>query len=306
MTTIPSRKSTLIDNLMSILNQTFRFDKFCINIDDYMSFEDYEFYFGLEKLDSRIEVNICDRKWRSCNKLLPTLKKYPEAVIITVDDDILYPKDCIETLIKGYKNNPDCVISHDSSPIIIEDGKFIQITNNVDIRLNQKKFGRYFSMCCLFPPHIFDGTDLYDYDKMKYCTEGTHDELWFWLMSTMNCVKSVALNDIHDFGTYILKDAYSDGYKLSDINCDVSTMLKYNDNIKNLYGDKLDEIVGKSKTEFVLTKDNIYNFFYNFWIVRIFYKNNFVLNLDNLPDSYFKELSDFLNGSEINLDDVKI
>ena len=74
-----SRKGRLKDLINIILKQSWQgFEKFCINIDDNLSKEDYEFYDILKEIDNRIEINICDHKWRSCNKLLPTLKKAQE------------------------------------------------------------------------------------------------------------------------------------------------------------------------------------------------------------------------------------
>ena len=36
-------------------------------------------------------------------KLIPTLNRFRNKLIITIDDDILYPKDMIENMIKCYK-----------------------------------------------------------------------------------------------------------------------------------------------------------------------------------------------------------
>jgi len=307
MTTIPSRKKRIKDNIKSILEQSWQgFYKYCINIDDNLGEEDYAFYESLKELDERIEINICENKWRSCNKLLPTLKKYPDAVIITVDDDICYGKDCLKYLAEEYEKNPDCVIAHEINPIIVKDGKFESFVNALDLKLGQKEFGKYLSNCCLFPPHIFDNTDLFDYDKMMYCTKGTHDELWFWIMSTINGHNVIGLNYVREFGCSTFKDTYSDGYRLTDINNNDLAVGDYCNRIKKMYGNKLNEVLGKEKIKFVLTKDNIYNFFYNSWIIRNFYDKNFVLDVSQLDTSYLLELSDFLNGSGLNLDDVKM
>ena len=303
MTTIPSRKKRIKDNIESILGQSWQgFYKYCINIDDNLSEEDYAFYESLKELDERIEINICDNKWRSCNKLLPTLKKYPDDVIITVDDDFLYPKDSIKYLIKKHNEKPDCIITHEINPIIVKDGKFEMYVNSMDLKLEQIEYGKYLSNCCLFPPHIFDGTDLFNYEKMMQATNGTHDELWFWVNSTIKGARVIGLNYVHDFGINMIKDSHSDGYQLCDINGNESNVYEYNNRIKRMYGDRLNEVLCKEKIEFVLTNENIYNFFYNFWIIREIYITNFILNVDNLEASYVHELSNFLKGSGYDLD----
>lgn len=46
---------------------------------------------------------------KSYKKLIPTLKKYPSDIIITVDDDVLYSYDMIENFVNSYKKNPDII-----------------------------------------------------------------------------------------------------------------------------------------------------------------------------------------------------
>lgn len=49
-------------------------------------------------------------------KIIPSLMAYPDALIITVDDDIYYPPILSETLVRAYEENPDkvnCLIAHE-------------------------------------------------------------------------------------------------------------------------------------------------------------------------------------------------
>lgn len=65
-------------------------------------------------LNKLIQSNIVEIIWTTGNlkafkKFIPTLKKYPEDVIIAIDDDFIYPNDFIETFMnvhKDYPNNP--------------------------------------------------------------------------------------------------------------------------------------------------------------------------------------------------------
>ena len=292
MTTIPSRKGRLKDLINIILKQSWQgFEKFCINIDDNLSKEDYEFYDMLKEIDNRIEINICDHKWRSCNKLLPTIKKYPDAVVITVDDDIDYPIDSLKTLVEAYEQNPDCIITHETNPIIVINGQFVGYSNNLDLKLDQKYFAKYLSNCCLFPPHVFDNTDLFDYDKMMQCTDGTHDELWFWINSTINGVQCIGLDYIYMFTG--LENVYSDGYKLSNINSDQNIVNWYNAKTIKMYGDKINKVVGNEKVKFHITKNNIFSLIYHWHIFKRYYANNSILNVHDLTPKYKELLKNF-------------
>jgi len=63
------------------------------------------------QMERGLEIRFCPN-YRSYKKLVPTLKNFPEANIITIDDDIFYPYDMIELLVKENKLYPDYIISH--------------------------------------------------------------------------------------------------------------------------------------------------------------------------------------------------
>ncbi|OBT19501.1 hypothetical protein A9263_15190 [Vibrio cyclitrophicus] len=64
----------------------------------------------LQKMMSRgLDVRFCENL-RSYKKLVPTLEQFPDSHIITIDDDIIYPDDMLELLIRDHKNHPDCLI----------------------------------------------------------------------------------------------------------------------------------------------------------------------------------------------------
>lgn len=48
-----------------------------------------------------MEIAYCP-DYRSYKKIIPTLRKYPEDVIITIDDDVLYGHETLEYLINAY------------------------------------------------------------------------------------------------------------------------------------------------------------------------------------------------------------
>ena len=43
---------------------------------------------------------------RSYKKLIPALKDFPDDIIVTFDDDLIYPNVLIERLLVGYKEHP--------------------------------------------------------------------------------------------------------------------------------------------------------------------------------------------------------
>ena len=45
-------------------------------------------------------------------KLIPALEHYPNADIITIDDDIFYPHDLVETLVNTHRQHPNAIIAN--------------------------------------------------------------------------------------------------------------------------------------------------------------------------------------------------
>ena len=82
-----------------------------------------------------------------------------------------------------------------------------------------------------------NGTDAYDFEKYLKVTNATHDELWFWCMTTLKGIKSVGLNCTYSFDTdevVLPRDENS----LSRINSDPYLRF-YNSKINAEFGDEL-------------------------------------------------------------------
>lgn len=69
-----------------------------------------------------LQIEFCTN-YRSYKKLIPTLLKYPSAIPITVDDDVIYPEDFIERLYKAYLK--------DKSKIYFYRGHRMKINNGI-------------------------------------------------------------------------------------------------------------------------------------------------------------------------------
>lgn len=256
ITTIPVRKAMLEKTLPYLINQEY-YTKLCINIDNNLTKEDYDFYDSLKKLDKRIEINKeCDPKWRSANKLLPTIKKYPEAIVITMDDDLSYGPDCVKELVDEYLLHTDCIIAHEINPVTYEDGE-LRYVNTLDVMLKQKEFGKYLSHSCLFPPHVFDGTDVFDYDKMMELTNGTHDELWFWEQTTLKGIKVIGLDWTISMGIDSTIKHEKEDYQLTNINASQYNIDVYNFKFNTAYGKKIREVINKNYIEFYVTRNTL-------------------------------------------------
>ena len=58
-------------------------------------------------------LTVCrTRDIRSYTKLVPALREYPQADIVTIDDDILYPQDFLENLLAIHRRHPEAIVAN--------------------------------------------------------------------------------------------------------------------------------------------------------------------------------------------------
>jgi len=104
MTTTASRLYEIAPTIESVLNQTVRPDLVVLWLDEVLS-----------EHDVPLEVRAMQRRGLTVRftrdigphtKLVPALREYPDEVVITVDDDVLYPCYLVEALYRGYLADP--------------------------------------------------------------------------------------------------------------------------------------------------------------------------------------------------------
>lgn len=138
-----------------------------------------------------LEIKYC-KDIRSYKKLVYTLKEYPEACIITIDDDLIYNFDLVENLLNRHKQNPSYICA----------SRIHQITKNSDGSI--KKYLDW-NGCAgndtpesdlnffttgggtLFPPHAFP-KETFDEDVFTNICP-TADDVWFNAMARLKGTK---------------------------------------------------------------------------------------------------------------------
>jgi hypothetical protein len=108
MTSYPRRINGIAATLKTLLNQTFRFDRLVLALasGDFPKREKDLPPELLSLLSDRFSILWTDDDYKSANKLIPALKEYPDDVIITFDDDILYSETIAERLVNMHRDNP--------------------------------------------------------------------------------------------------------------------------------------------------------------------------------------------------------
>ena len=125
------------------------------------------------------------RDLKSYKKLVPSLKRYPEDVIITADDDILYPEWWLASLIKRHKESPKNIQVMRAHRVMFDEKFNLLPYNNWDKEIVNKpeSFLNFLTGCagCLYPPRSLDPEVIRDNIFMLLCPG--QDDLWFWAMA---------------------------------------------------------------------------------------------------------------------------
>jgi hypothetical protein len=115
-TTVPGRINKVRYTIASILNQTVRVDEICIYV-PYKSSKGNEYIIPewMEELERKLlqfKIKRCNRDWGPATKIIPALLEFEnmDCTIIYIDDDIIYNKNMLETLISYNKIYPGYAI----------------------------------------------------------------------------------------------------------------------------------------------------------------------------------------------------
>jgi len=110
LTTYPARIDRVHKTIESLIRQTVKADQIVLWLAE-EQFPDGESSLP-EQLLAQKEQGLTF-EWcsdiKSYKKIIPAAEKWPEDIIITADDDIIYELNTIERLLESYRRHPDCV-----------------------------------------------------------------------------------------------------------------------------------------------------------------------------------------------------
>lgn len=142
------------------------------------------------------------RDQRSYTKLLPALRDYPDACIITVDDDLLYPDYLVEQLVKAHQSQPDAICcrtaltlsftpDHQLRPFSTFSYEIPSYEDSISSRYLPEGFNGV-----LYPPHSLPEEVFNEAAFMSLSP--TADDLWFKAMSLLSDTPILRLHNSID------------------------------------------------------------------------------------------------------------
>lgn len=193
LTTYPKRMETLPLVVESLLRQTVRPTSFQLWLAE-EQYPDKETLLRDMKpyMDRGLEILFCD-DLKSHKKYYYTMKNNPDAIVVTVDDDIIYPENMLEELLETHMKYPDCVVTHRAHKMTKKNGTVLPY-NNWNYRA-VGCIGPDLYLCatgcggCLYPPKLLP-EEVFNKEVFKEMCFFA-DDLWLKCMEYINKIPVV-------------------------------------------------------------------------------------------------------------------
>ena len=202
LTSYPKRIPTLATVLAPIFQQTYPADRVALWLaEDQFPHKERDLPDDLLMLKEKmgLEIHWCD-DLKPHKKYYYAIREFPEDIIITIDDDIVYSKTLIETLMRSYCRYPNAVSAMRVHKIIFDEYGFPQPYKKWKKECNEAYdapsmiYMATGSGGILYPPHCLHHEVFNKQEILKTCLYG--DDLWLKVMEVMNNTP-VVLADKH-------------------------------------------------------------------------------------------------------------
>ena len=180
LTTFPARINTVYKTISTLLQQSVKPDEVVLWLAD-SQFPNHELPENLVRLQQfGLSIRWCE-DIKSFKKLIPSLREFPNDIIITADDDIFYPENFVESLYEQYLKHPQFI--HANRAFLIKRfwNKYSMnarsyVYDNTYLPAFHNEFMTGYGT--LFPPNSLD-EGVFDSDTFMSIIP-TNDDIWFW------------------------------------------------------------------------------------------------------------------------------
>lgn len=194
MTSFPARIDHVKNVIGNMLLQTMKPDKIVLWLSkDQFPEQENDLPEQLIKMKAYgVDIEWCDGDIKAYKKFLPAMKKYPEDILVLVDDDLVYSPELVEKLYLAHQRFPDAIIASRCHEIgRDENGKIISYRSwkkQCDHDTYQFKDDWFFTggAGTLLPPHIF-GEEIFDVETIEQICP-LADDVWLNVNAAMNKV----------------------------------------------------------------------------------------------------------------------
>jgi len=218
MTSFPARFKAIHLAIKSIMAQTIKPDRIILYLDDTVRDDQITGKMRqLEKYGLEIRKRPVDMKVHK--KYYYAMKEFPDAIIVTSDDDCMYRKKLIETLLETHREYPGTICSKRVHRMLIdEEGKLLPY-NDWDQEC-ETITSPSMQLCAtgvggvLYPPHLLDDT-LFDLELISSLSPKA-DDLWLKYIETISNVPVVRAPGRYNL-SYMIQSVQELGLRNSNV-----------------------------------------------------------------------------------------
>ena len=220
LTSFPVRIGIVGEVIKSILEQTVKPDRVVLWLaEDQFPAKEADLPASLTELTDRgLEIMWCD-DIRPHKKYFYTMQKYPDSIVITVDDDVCYSADTLETLLESYCRYPFAVSALRAHRITFDENNCLKPYNQWERGITTAHYPSHALIATgvcgvLYPPRCF-GSEAFNKEFIKEnCINA--DDLWLKIMELIYNVPVVLAAPSRDVKT--IKGSQTEAlYKSNDL-----------------------------------------------------------------------------------------
>lgn len=194
LTSFPAAIKYAASAIKSILRGSLLPDKLVLYLtfDQFKNIDLPEELKTLEKENEIFEIRDYPNEIRSYRKLIPALKDFPDDVIVTIDDDVYYHPDMLQSLMELHKKFPEYIIAHRAKRLKL-DTPYKKWSKyrwyDFIFKKDYAAFDNLFTGVggVLYPPRALKG-EMLD-EKLFTKLAPTTDDIWFWAAAVANDTK---------------------------------------------------------------------------------------------------------------------
>ena len=153
-----------------------------------------------------LEIAYCE-DIKSYKKLVPSLKLFPDACIITIDDDAAYCPDIVEKLIDSHKDKPSDICAMRMHVMVLDDKDKLKPYEEWDMCVKECPKNNNLAFFTngggvLYPPHRLSD-EVFNKDVFLDICE-TADDVWFNAMRLLSGIQVVKVFSQDQDGGYFM------------------------------------------------------------------------------------------------------
>lgn len=186
LTSYEARFKDLEISLYSLLNQSLKPDRIILWLSDEIESLNDLPYEITKYIKNGLEIRFV-KDIGSYTKAIYAFKEYQEAIIVTADDDIYYPKKWLERLYHSYIAHPKDIQVHRAHRVKLKDNKILPYEKwEKHVQEESARFDNFLTGVggVLYPPNCFLSEVFRNDIFLKYAP--TADDIWFWFMALIS------------------------------------------------------------------------------------------------------------------------